>query len=371
MKKQLLTLTLSVLSISLNAQVPNYVSTNGLVAYYPFNGNANDESINTNDGTVIGAQLTTDRNSQPNSAYNFDYTAWTWGAGGNEIFIPYNSMFNSTNLTVSAWCQPISTGYLNQNMVIINRFQFGYDNPSGEAWQVLLNPDNIETITAVIQEDQTVVYNQGPSLIMGAWSHIVLTFDGFEIKQFINGQLVDTDVNASFLLNIDGVSGISIGVSDQANGHWGPFDGKIDDIGIWNRALSECEIQDLYNSQLNTIASSVTLNVATLTADFIGASYQWLDCDNNNAQIIGEINQSFTPSAQTGNYSVEITMNGCVDTSTCYIVDYTSINELNSNSTKKLLKIVDFMGREISYKKNTPMIFIYEDGTVERVIEVE
>ena len=54
------------------AQVPNYVPTNGLVAFWPFNGNANDASGNGNNGAVNGATLTTDRNGNANSAYNFD-----------------------------------------------------------------------------------------------------------------------------------------------------------------------------------------------------------------------------------------------------------------------------------------------------------
>jgi hypothetical protein len=47
------------------------------------------------------------------------------------------------------------------------------------------------------------------------------------------------------------------------------------------------------------------------------------------------------------------------------------INELNTNTTKTLSKIIDLTGREIQYKKNTLMIYIYEDGTSERVIEFE
>jgi hypothetical protein len=47
-----------------------------------------------------------------------------------------------------------------------------------------------------------------------------------------------------------------------------------------------------------------------------GASYQWMNCDSNYALLTGEINQSFTP-LSNGNYAVEITLNGCVDTSYC------------------------------------------------------
>ena len=56
---------------------------------------------------------------------------------------------------------------------------------------------------------------------------------------------------------------------------------------------------------------------------------QWLDCDNNDAEINGETNQSYTPTV-TGNYSVEVTLNGCVDTSACMLVDFTGINEIES-----------------------------------------
>ena len=54
------------------AQVPSYVPTNGLVGYWPFNGNANDESGNGNNGTVNGATLTSDRFGNANGAYSFN-----------------------------------------------------------------------------------------------------------------------------------------------------------------------------------------------------------------------------------------------------------------------------------------------------------
>jgi hypothetical protein len=56
----------------LNAQIPSYVPRDGLVGWWPFNGNANDESGNGNHGTVNGATLTEDRFGNLNSAYSFD-----------------------------------------------------------------------------------------------------------------------------------------------------------------------------------------------------------------------------------------------------------------------------------------------------------
>ena len=72
MKKHLLILATALLSISTFAQTPNYVPANGLVGWWPFNGNANDESGNGNHGTVNGATLTADRFGNANMAYGFD-----------------------------------------------------------------------------------------------------------------------------------------------------------------------------------------------------------------------------------------------------------------------------------------------------------
>lgn len=115
--------------------------------------------------------------------------------------------------------------------------------------------------------------------------------------------------------------------------------------------------------------NNVTQNNTILTSDETGANYQWLDCDNNYSIINGANNQSYTPMT-TGNYAVEVTLNTCSDTSDCYIVDYTGIEEI-SGKQKQLVKMVDFMGRETEFKKNTPLIFIYSDGTRERIITIE
>lgn len=119
--------------------------------------------------------------------------------------------------------------------------------------------------------------------------------------------------------------------------------------------------------------SSVTQNGTLLTADLASAAYQWVDCDDNNNPIPGETSQSFTPTV-TGNYAVEITVaNACGSTNTnlsdCFLVDYTGLEEL-LNGEKELVKIIDITGRETEFKPNTPLIFMYSDGSTERVMEI-
>ena len=83
---------------------------------------------------------------------------------------------------------------------------------------------------------------------------------------------------------------------------------------------------------LNTVNNTISNTTPTLMADATGATYQWLDCINNYAPILGETNQSFTATSN-GSYAVEVTQNGCVDTSACEQVNNVGINEINSSIT--------------------------------------
>lgn len=122
--------------------------------------------------------------------------------------------------------------------------------------------------------------------------------------------------------------------------------------------------------------NDITQNTTSLTAVQNGATYQWLDCDNSYA-IIGETNQTYTPSA-TGFFAVEITYyDGCigevVDTSSCHFVwiqSDVSLGELTKDNAE-LVKITDLMGREVPFKTNMVLIYLYSDGTIERVFELD
>ena len=100
-KKNLLLTSIAILGLVLitSAQVPSYVPTNGLVGWWPFNGNANDDSGNNNNGTVNGATLTTDRFGNTNSAYQFNGVS-------NNIIVTSNSTFDinsGQSITISCW----------------------------------------------------------------------------------------------------------------------------------------------------------------------------------------------------------------------------------------------------------------------------
>jgi len=122
------------------------------------------------------------------------------------------------------------------------------------------------------------------------------------------------------------------------------------------------------------INNDVNQNGSVLSAEQSGATYQWLDCENGYIVISGETNQSYD-AANTGYFAVEITVtDACggvqVDTSSCHLVAYADIKEF-ANEPLELVKIVDFLGRETPFKPNTQLIYIYSDGTTDRVFKLE
>ncbi len=90
-----------------------------------------------------------------------------------------------------------------------------------------------------------------------------------------------------------------------------------------------CDSIVTLNLTINTVDTTVTVSDPNISANAAGALYQWLDCDSSYAIIIGETANNFT-ALSNGNYAVEVTENGCVDTSSCITILSVGINMLNS-----------------------------------------
>lgn len=136
-------------------------------------------------------------------------------------------------------------------------------------------------------------------------------------------------------------------------------------------ALGATEVQSMVITEPSAIDVSTSTVGPTILASntSLGVTYQWLNCEDNFASLIGETNQSYTATT-TGSYAVEVTLNGCSDTSSCVLVDFSSVDELMLGE-KELVKIVDFLGRETENKSNTPLIYVFSDGTRVRTMHVE
>jgi hypothetical protein len=266
MKKTILFLVmaLALTTQTLFAQVPSYVPTNGLVGYWPFNGNANDESGNGNNGTVNGSvQLTTDRFGISNSSYLFP------GNSNSYISVPSSQTLKiQTEITISAWIL-MDGGYNNPRII-----QFG--NYVNSGYSLFVNGDSnvSRTLTGLITNVGGLGVGLSSELNSLVWNHVcfVANSNGSG-KLYINGVIVST-VDGTVPNNVSYIGALNIGRMDHpAYDAWG---GKLDDIGIWNRALTQQEITNIYNSSLPQTAC-LPANVPTT-----GLVGYWPFCGNAN-----------------------------------------------------------------------------------------
>ncbi len=121
--------------------------------------------------------------------------------------------------------------------------------------------------------------------------------------------------------------------SNGLSGNWTPevIDNTIPNTYIFTPEIGSCSEIFTLNVLINSVDNTVSQTNETITANLSGAQYQWLDCDNGNNPISGENNQSFT-ATNNGNYAVEITDNGCTETSNCIAINSVSITNPYQNN---------------------------------------
>jgi hypothetical protein len=263
MKRLILTLAVLGSFNVLNAQLPSYVPTLGLEGWWSFAGNAKDLSSFSRDGIVTGAKLSTDRFGAANSAYLFNGTS-------DYISVPSTGITKVTYSTVSAWVK--YTGDAG-GTVFDSYFQFGNwpGNTIGLSYEYSNKRFNLyrnckATLTPAID-------------INNAWHHLVVVQDSLINKLYIDGALVDSNLSSSINC-YGGTNMIFLGASPTNNQF---VTGSLDDVGFWTRALTECEVLSLYNSnalgfslqpidKTGFIGGSVSF---TCSATVPSATYQW------------------------------------------------------------------------------------------------
>jgi len=301
--------------------LPSYVPTNGLVGWWGFNGNAQDGSGNGNHGTVNGATLTIDRFGNQNGAYSFDGNL-------NHIQIQPSLTLNNFNnaITISTWIYSVgpsgNPSYGGQDLQGI----FGPATHLGGDGGFFLrlfdsNWDSVNNRVvdfACALPYNGILNNNSSSLVLNTntWVNVICTFNSPIVKIYRNGMLVDSlqvNFGLSGSLNTSGRY-YTIG---QCIDWWGSgvpiaiqsFNGKIDDIGIWNRALTPQEITNLYNSQLSTQTSlclpSITTNTPTsigIDSVIVGGN---ITNDGGSSIVLRGVCYSTTPIPNMGNMRTE------------------------------------------------------------------
>jgi len=309
------------------AQIPSYVPVNGLLSYYPFNGNGNDLSPFNNHLTNNGATPTADRFGNANAAYDFD---------GISSFLTRTNpsyTFNSTStFTVSFWYKRVNTASLgipimhattaSGNFVWIFQLaslnmQFG-TNKQGSAW---------------IWAQSTTTTD--------VWTHIVMVYNAGQMTLY-----KDNVAAATGTFNHTAVSSTTLPLLIGKGVGGSHFYGQIDDIGIWNRALSQCEINDLYTSSTTLTGLSAgpdqyACNGSQITLSATGATtyiwtpnivtgypgIQWSGGISNNVPFLPNQTQIYIASASNAN--------GCTDSDTVSVI-VNSLPQINAGPDQSI-----------------------------------
>jgi hypothetical protein len=211
--------------------------TDGLIAYYPFNGNANDESGNGNNGTNNGATMVVDRFGNASKAYGFN--------GSNAyIDLPESQSLTSftDQLTISGWV------YMN-----------AYPN-SGWATPVVCSGNQNDYFFGIYSDGRLYAHlylstgtngMDGINVVpLNQWTQVTMTYDGVSLKYYVNGILDKTKAVAGTIGGSPQAENIAIGAYLYNGNFTSYFNGSMDDIRIYNRALSNVEVSLLYEASL-------------------------------------------------------------------------------------------------------------------------
>ncbi len=203
------------------------ITTGDLVGYYPFNGNSLDESGFGNHATVSGAVLVSDRDGVPNAAYAFD--------GVDDVLtIPRQPSLDFRDaMTVTFWMRPYQ---------LFARESFLISHGSWQnRWKVSIIPEKllrwtVKTASSVKDVDSGIV------LAEDSLYHVAATYDGSTMKLYVDG-LLNNEVAFSGRIELTRFD-LTMGQMWPGNTEWN-YKGEIDDVRIYNRALSDAEVAEL------------------------------------------------------------------------------------------------------------------------------
>lgn len=249
MKFNIQVILLSIIAISFNEafsqpSIPYYVPTNSLVAWWPFNGNANDESGNGNHGSVTSASLTTDRFDTTNRAYYFTNSCYIEVQDSDKLDL-------SGNFSISYWFKADSFSLV--NMVLAKHNIAAGNNVGTYATGIWKDGGNNKVNFQATPLFTPATYpDTTGNVTTGVWHHFVTTYDTAtdSLRYYLNNTLIAVK-NLNFDITNNSLK-LFIGTNYDGGSFTNQFFGKIDDIGIWSRVISGSEVSDLFKSAKNT-----------------------------------------------------------------------------------------------------------------------
>ncbi len=263
-----------------------------LVAWYPFCGDAHDETGNGHNGIINGATLTTDRFGNSNSAFSFN--------GLNDSIAvqdaPGLNIQNGESFSAALW---LKSDTLNSGKYFLSKYAgvMGQGDAYAFGTQDVNNPGGPYSY---FEYPGGYTETRGLTQIADTnWHHFACVFNsGSSFTVYLDGQ-IDTSIQTSFAGSIINTLNLSIGTGGLAQF----FKGKLDDIRIYNRALDSSSIVSLYNENIcfQTITVTDTLIINANLTGFNPVVYQnsikvypnpsndhiTIDCGSNYSTLSG------------------------------------------------------------------------------------
>lgn len=215
--------------------------TNGLIAYYPFNGDAIDGTGNGHDGVVVNATLIADRFGNPASAYGFD--------GATTMIVVTNSSdlqpFGDFTVSVWAWVPQVPDSF---SMIFCKHKDWGNDS----GWIMDVMPPSGGLPLQFQSAPYFDIYSPQTTIPFGQWFQAVFTYkrESGVCSFYINGKLTDrrkrsyntTPDSNPFIMGAQPTW-------QTESGYNYFFSGGLDDVRIYNRALSGSDVASLFKKE--------------------------------------------------------------------------------------------------------------------------
>ncbi|MBN2280293.1 MAG: SUMF1/EgtB/PvdO family nonheme iron enzyme [Candidatus Marinimicrobia bacterium] len=201
----------------------------GPLVFYPFNGNADDEGNNNgNDGVVRGAELDDDRFDNPDASYYFN---------GINNYIDFG-ILNSEKISLSIWFK--LNEYKNLQPCVLSKNKTNSQDGSF-LLEIRQETGNIRFLLR--NEGQLVELASTSPVYANLWHHVVVTYNGSELILFLDGEMEDVK-NTGFTKINELHEKLLIGKNGNDNFH---FCGNIDDIRIFNYAIDNVDVKNLFH----------------------------------------------------------------------------------------------------------------------------
>lgn len=246
MKKLLLLFYIAIYSVSIWSQ--------GLIAYYPFNGNVNDLSGNNNNGTIIGGVTPAeDRFGNPNSAMQFN------GVDGY-IEVPNSASLQSPSnaITITGWLYIEAFSAIEAVGIVekTNSDTYGQYGLSYQSW----GDDGLY----FYHSNGTQGSYAPVTLDFLRWYFVATTYDGTTAITYLDGVAIDSQSVSGPITADD--NPLTIGLESPGQTEF--LQGKLDDIRVYNRALTQEEIYKLIVTDIESENNDLFINDFTLFQNY-------------------------------------------------------------------------------------------------------